>query len=97
MELTHLHYGKRASWLSRSSIVADMCQLAEAGPHCSGLQVRDHACCVLCLYELWALPLRLAVGTAYNRLGPSQYACPSCGFRCARQALKGYRTTECEH
>lgn len=33
---------------------------------------RDHACCLLCLYEVWALPLRLAVGTAYNLLGPSQ-------------------------
>ena len=65
-----------------------LCQHVEAGPHCLWLQVRDHACCVLCLYELWALPLRLAVGTAYNRLGPSQYARPSQGLRCACKAGK---------
>lgn len=27
---------------------------------------------LLCLYEVWALPLRFSLGTAYNRLGTSQ-------------------------
>lgn len=48
---------------------------------------RDHARCLLCLYELWALSLRLAIGTAYGRLGPCQCGSPRCNIRCYMAAF----------
>ncbi len=52
---------------------------------------RDHARCLLCLYELWALPLRLAIGTAYGRLGPCQCGSPRCNFAATWRPLQAVR------
>lgn len=79
----------RQGWAARALAVLD--------PNTLPMRLLDDFRAIMCLYELFAMPLRIALGTGYDRLGESRWVPQVCQRMSWRRSMLCPRCSMGQH